>query len=105
MIQTDPEQAFPFQTVTITGSGFVQSCAVTVEVTRPDGSIVKGDGTETPGSDIVSTDASGAFTYAYQVGVATGLLGEGAAISLFMLPVLFVVVWVQLRYLRRLDAA
>ena len=44
-------------------------------------------------------------TYAYQVGVATGLLGEGAAISLFMLPVLFVVVWVQLRYLRRLEAA
>jgi multiple sugar transport system permease protein len=44
-------------------------------------------------------------TYAYQVGVATGLLGEGAAISLFMLPVLFVVVWLQLRYLRRLEAA
>ena len=43
-------------------------------------------------------------TYAYQVGVATGLLGEGAAISLFMLPVLFIVVWVQLRYLRRLEA-
>jgi multiple sugar transport system permease protein len=44
-------------------------------------------------------------TYAYQVGVATGLLGEGAAISLFMLPVLFVVVWLQLRYLRRLENA
>jgi multiple sugar transport system permease protein len=44
-------------------------------------------------------------TYAYQVGVATGLLGEGAAISLFMLPVLFLVVWVQLRYLRRLEGA
>ncbi len=44
-------------------------------------------------------------TYAYQIGVATGLLGEGAAISLFMLPVLFVVVWVQLRYLRRLEGA
>jgi len=44
-------------------------------------------------------------TYAYQVGVATGLLGEGAAISLFMLPVLFVVVWIQLRYLRRLESA
>ncbi len=42
-------------------------------------------------------------TYAYQVGVATGLLGEGAAISLFMLPVLFIVVWIQLRYLRRLE--
>jgi multiple sugar transport system permease protein len=44
-------------------------------------------------------------TYAYQLGVATGLLGEGAAISLFMFPVLFIVVWVQLRYLRRLEGA
>jgi multiple sugar transport system permease protein len=44
-------------------------------------------------------------TYAYQIGVATGLLGEGAAISLFMLPVLFLVVWIQLRYLRRLEGA
>ncbi len=43
-------------------------------------------------------------TYAYQLGVATGLLGEGAAISLFIFPVLFVVVWFQLRYLRRLEA-
>jgi len=42
-------------------------------------------------------------TYAYQIGVATGLLGEGAAVSLFMFPVLFVVVWAQLRYLRRLE--
>jgi multiple sugar transport system permease protein len=44
-------------------------------------------------------------TYAYQVGVNSGLLGEGAAISLFMLPVLFIVVWLQLRYLRRLEGA
>ena len=44
-------------------------------------------------------------TYAYQIGVATGLLGEGAAISLFMLPVLLIVVWLQLRYLRRLEGA
>ena len=44
-------------------------------------------------------------TYAYEVGVATGLLGQGAAISLFMLPVLFIVVWLQLRYLHRLEAA
>ena len=44
-------------------------------------------------------------TYAYQIGVATGLLGEGAAISLFMFPVLFIVVWIQLRYLRRLEGA
>ena len=44
-------------------------------------------------------------TYAYQIGVATGLLGEGAAISLFMLPVLLAVVWIQLRYLRRMEGA
>jgi multiple sugar transport system permease protein len=42
-------------------------------------------------------------TYAYQIGVASGLLGEGAAISLFMFPVLFVIVWIQLRYVRRLE--
>jgi multiple sugar transport system permease protein len=44
-------------------------------------------------------------TYAYQIGVGTGLLSEGAAVSLFMFPVLLVVVWVQLRYLRRLEGA
>ena len=44
-------------------------------------------------------------TYAYQIGVASGLLGQGAAISLFMFPVLFGVVWVQLRYLKRMEGA
>ena len=44
-------------------------------------------------------------TYAYQIGVGSGLLGEGAALSLFMFPVLFAVVWVQLRYLKRMDNA
>ena len=44
-------------------------------------------------------------TYAYQIGILAGLLGEGAAISLFMFPVLFLVVWLQLRYLRRLEGA
>ena len=42
-------------------------------------------------------------TYAYQIGVGSGLLGEGAALSLFMFPVLFAVVWVQLRYLKRME--
>ena len=42
-------------------------------------------------------------TYAYQIAVGSGLLGEGAALSLFMFPVLFAVVWVQLRYLKRMD--
>jgi len=44
-------------------------------------------------------------TYAYQVGVASGLLGEGAALSLFMFPVLFAVVWMQLRFMKRMDGA
>lgn len=42
-------------------------------------------------------------TYAYQIGVATGLLGEGAAASLAMFPFLFVIVIFQLWYIRRLE--
>jgi multiple sugar transport system permease protein len=42
-------------------------------------------------------------TYAYQVGVGTGLLSEGAAISLAMFPVLLIVVIVQLLYIRRVE--
>jgi len=42
-------------------------------------------------------------TYAYQVGVRTGLLSEGAAISLAMFPLLFLIVIVQLMYIRRVE--
>ncbi len=42
-------------------------------------------------------------TYAYQIGVGTGLLSEGAAISLAMFPVLFLVVMIQLLYIRRVE--
>jgi len=42
-------------------------------------------------------------TYAYQIGVGTGLLSEGAAISLAMFPVLFLVVVIQLWYIRRVE--
>jgi multiple sugar transport system permease protein len=42
-------------------------------------------------------------TYAYQIGVGTGLLGEGAAISLAMFPFLLIVVIVQLLYIRRVE--
>jgi len=40
-------------------------------------------------------------TYAYQIGIATGKLGEGAAASLAMFPFLFLVVLFQLWYIRR----
>src|SRR5689334_23587960 len=42
-------------------------------------------------------------TYAYQIGIGTGLLSEGAAISLAMFPILFLVVIVQLLYIRRVE--
>ncbi|MBV9248277.1 MAG: sugar ABC transporter permease, partial [Acetobacteraceae bacterium] len=42
-------------------------------------------------------------TYAYQVGVGTGLLSEGAAISLAIFPVLLGVVLLQLYYIRRVE--
>ena len=42
-------------------------------------------------------------TYAYQIGVSTGLLSQGAAISLAMFPFLLIVVVVQLLYIRRVE--
>ena len=42
-------------------------------------------------------------TYAYQIGVRTGLLSEGAAISLAIFPILFLVVLLQLFYIRRVE--
>ena len=42
-------------------------------------------------------------TYAYQIGIGTGLLSEGAAISLAMFPFLFLIVVAQLLYIRRVE--
>lgn len=42
-------------------------------------------------------------TYAYQLGVGTGILSMGAAISLAMFPILFAIVIVQLLYIRRVE--
>lgn len=42
-------------------------------------------------------------TYAYQIGIGTGLLSQGAAISLAMFPILLAVVIVQLLYIRRVE--
>jgi multiple sugar transport system permease protein len=40
-------------------------------------------------------------TLARQVGLETGRIGEGAAISLYLFPALAFVVWAQLRFIRR----
>jgi multiple sugar transport system permease protein len=42
-------------------------------------------------------------TYAYQIAIGTGLLSEGAAIALTMFPILFLVVIIQLLYIRRVE--
>ncbi len=42
-------------------------------------------------------------TYAYQLGIGTGLLSQGAAISLAIFPILLIVVIVQLVYIRRAE--
>ena len=47
-ITTDKNDYAPEETVTIAGVGFAGDCDVTVRVTRPDGSIVTGDGTFGP---------------------------------------------------------
>ena len=40
-------------------------------------------------------------TLSYQVGLASGNIGEGAAISLTMLPLLLILIVWQIRHLRR----
>ena len=42
-------------------------------------------------------------TYAYQLGIRTGLLSQGAAVSLAIFPVLLLVVILQLLYIRRVE--
>jgi multiple sugar transport system permease protein len=42
-------------------------------------------------------------TYAYQLGIGTGLLSQGAAISLAIFPILLLVVIVQLVYIRKTE--
>lgn len=42
-------------------------------------------------------------TYAYQIGIVSGLLSQGAAVSLAMFPFLFIIVVIQLLYIRRVE--
>jgi multiple sugar transport system permease protein len=53
----------------------------------------------THGGPINSTHLFATLTR--QVGLESGRIGEGAAISLYLFPVLMLVVWAQLRFVRR----
>ena len=48
-VTTDKDDYFSNETATVTGSGFAASTLYDVPVIRPNGSIVKGDGSFTPG--------------------------------------------------------
>ncbi|HEY4695665.1 MAG TPA: immunoglobulin-like domain-containing protein, partial [Candidatus Hydromicrobium sp.] len=65
VLSTDKGDYAPEETVVITGTGFLPNAVYTIIVTRPDGSVVIGDGSFVPGSDSVLSDASGNFTYNY----------------------------------------
>ncbi len=65
VLSTDKGDYAPEETVVITGTGFLPNAVYMIVVTRPDGSVVIGDGSFTPGSDSVLSDASGNFTYNY----------------------------------------
>jgi hypothetical protein len=72
-VATDKEDYQPEETVYITGSGYAAECSVIIRVTRPDGSIVVGDGSFAEGSDQVTADADGNFAYEY---ILNGVEGE-----------------------------
>jgi hypothetical protein len=55
------------ETVHVSGYAFPPHTAFSVQVTRPDGSVVTGDGTNTPGTDSITTDAAGSFAYDYVI--------------------------------------
>ena len=69
---TDKPNYSPGETVTVTGSGFVANAFYDVPIVRPNGTIVKGDGSFTIGWDTVQADGSGDFTYYYQL---NGIVG------------------------------
>ena len=66
-VSTDKEDYTPGETVIISGSGFEGNVTLVVRVTRPDGSIVTGDGSFTEGSDTVTTDAGLSFLRAFGI--------------------------------------
>jgi hypothetical protein len=73
VLTTDKVDYFSSEIVTVSGTGFAPDTDYDIPVIRPDGSIVRGDGTYTPGWDSVHSDGSGAFVYYYQL---DGIVGN-----------------------------
>ena len=84
-VATDKADYSPESTVQLSGSGYASNCVVRVEVKRPDGSVVHGDGSFRPGVDEVTTTAGGVFAYSYRLDGVIGtysvrVLGAGDAV-------------------------
>ncbi|MEM2761097.1 MAG: Ig-like domain-containing protein [Nitrososphaerales archaeon] len=65
MVLTDQQDYAPGEIVEVTGLGFTQGISYDVVIIRPDGSIIKSDGT--PGFDSVVAGPDGTFIYYYNL--------------------------------------
>lgn len=72
-LATDKPDYSPGETVHITGTGYDANTAYDIPVRRPDGSIVKGDGSPAPSWDTTTTDGSGNLAYDYELDGIFGL--------------------------------
>lgn len=72
-VTTNKEDYSPGSTVIIKGKNFDPDTYYEIEVIRPDSSIVLGDGSFDPGSDIVLANRAGNFNYHYVLNGIEGL--------------------------------
>ncbi len=71
-LTTDKGDYPPGEVVHVSGAGFEPGVEYALPVQRPDGSIVKGDGSNTRGWDKVRADESGNLAYDYQLNAIIG---------------------------------
>ena len=72
-VLTNKQDYAPGETVRLIGENFSSNSQLNIKITRPDGSVVKGDGSFEPGIDTVETDEQGKFEYSY---ILNGVEGE-----------------------------
>ncbi len=65
VVSTDKSDYGAMETASISASGFGCGEVLSVLVTAPDGVALTGDGTGTPGPDVITTDGNGEFTLSY----------------------------------------